>query len=319
MHAHEHDGAHDAGKRSVVRRDDLNILGPDDDVHRLVRVKALVDAVEAHPGKLDEIILRHDAGQDVAFADEIRHEGVFRLVVNVDRGADLLDEAFSHHDDGVAHGQGFFLVVGDVNKGDAKLLLHALQLDLHLFSKLEVQSAQGFVQQENLGLVGKGPGDGHALLLAAGKGVHRAVFKAGKLDHLQHFADFFVYLVLVDLSELQAESDVVIYVQMGKQRVSLENRVDLALMGGDVGNVLPVDIHFSGRRRLETGDQPQHRGFAAARGTEKRQKFAVSNIKVDAFERFLAVEVLRQINQINQMLSHVLPPETKMCPALSSE
>ena len=51
-----------------------------------------------------------------------------------------------------------------------RLLLHVFQLQLHLLAQLQVQGAQGFVQQEHLGLVDQRPGDGHTLLLSAGEG-----------------------------------------------------------------------------------------------------------------------------------------------------
>ena len=111
----------------------------------------------------------HDAVNDIALTDEIRHEGVLRLVVDVLRGADLLDLALVHDHDGVAHGQGLLLVVGDIDKGDAHLLLDALELDLHILAQLQVQGAQRLVQQQHLGPVHQRPGNGHPLLLAAGE------------------------------------------------------------------------------------------------------------------------------------------------------
>ena len=55
-------------------------------------------------------------------------EGVDRLVVYLFRGADLLDDAVLHDDDAVGHGEGLFLVVGDVEEGDAQALMHLLEL-----------------------------------------------------------------------------------------------------------------------------------------------------------------------------------------------
>ena len=88
----------------------------------------------------------HHAVQDVGLADEIGHEGVGGLVINVLRAAHLLDGAALHHHHGVRHGEGFLLVVGDVDEGDLQALLDALELDLHLFAQLEVQRAEGLVQ-----------------------------------------------------------------------------------------------------------------------------------------------------------------------------
>jgi hypothetical protein len=53
------------------------------------------------------------AGQEIGLADEAGDEAVPRVDVDVAGSADLLHLARAHHRDAVAHGQGFFLVVGD--------------------------------------------------------------------------------------------------------------------------------------------------------------------------------------------------------------
>ena len=116
----------------------------------------------------DLAVADHRTVQDVALTDEIRYEGIDRLVVDVGRSADLLDAALVHHDDGVAEGQSLLLVVGYVYEGDAQLLVHFLELDLHVLAHLEVKGGEGLVQQEDLGLVDDGAGDGDTLLLASG-------------------------------------------------------------------------------------------------------------------------------------------------------
>ena len=82
------------------------------------------------------LILHHDGGDDVGVTDKVRDEGVFRLVVNLLRRAHLLDIALVHDDDGVGHGEGLFLVVGHVDKGDAELFFQAYQLVLHVLAEL---------------------------------------------------------------------------------------------------------------------------------------------------------------------------------------
>src|SRR6266568_4972429 len=79
----------------------------------------------------------------VGDADEAGHERGPRLLVDLDGAADLLDAALVEHRDAVAHGQRLFLVVGDIDKGDAHLALHPEQLELHLLAELEVERARG--------------------------------------------------------------------------------------------------------------------------------------------------------------------------------
>ncbi len=161
-----------------------------------------VQALEPPVEDLHHPVGAHDAVQDVGLADEVGHKGVFGLVIDVLRGADLLDPARVHHHHCVGHGQGLLLVVGDVDKGDAHGLLDALQLVLHILAQLQVQGAQGLVQQQDLGPVHQGPGDGHPLLLPAGELGDPALFKALQVDHLQHLHDPVVDLLLGQLDLL---------------------------------------------------------------------------------------------------------------------
>ena len=140
--------------------------------------------------------MNHSAPQDVALADEVRHKGVGRLVVDGLGVADLQNPAVPHDHDGVAHGQGFLLVVGDVEEGDAQPLLHVLQFKLHLLAQLQIQRAQGLVQQQHLRLVDQAAGDGHALLLSAGEGVHMALAVTAQVHQIQHGVHLAVDLCL---------------------------------------------------------------------------------------------------------------------------
>ena len=117
------------------------------------------------------------AVEDVALADEVRHEGVLGLVVDALRRAYLLDAAAVHDDHGVAHGQGLLLVVRYIYERDAQLLLDALELVLHVLAQPQVERAQRLVEQQHLGAVDQRAGDGHALLLAAGELVRLALLK----------------------------------------------------------------------------------------------------------------------------------------------
>ena len=76
------------------------------------------------------------------------------------------------------HGQGLLLVVGDIDEGDAHGLLDALKFVLHVLAQPHIQRPQGLIQQQHLGTVHQGAGNGHPLLLSAGQGRHRALLKA---------------------------------------------------------------------------------------------------------------------------------------------
>ena len=85
--------------------------------------------------KGNRVILDHRPVHDIALADKVRDERVFRLVVDFLGRADLLDAAVGHNDDRIRHRQSFFLIVRDVNECNAGLPLHAFQFDLHVLPK----------------------------------------------------------------------------------------------------------------------------------------------------------------------------------------
>ena len=105
MDALEGDGGDGAAQVALIGGNDVDILRTDHDVDRLVLFKALVHALEFPAEEFDQIIVQHHAVENVRFADEIRDEGVLRLVIDILRRTDLLDLALVHDDDDVGHGE----------------------------------------------------------------------------------------------------------------------------------------------------------------------------------------------------------------------
>ena len=170
--------------------------------------------------------------------------------------------------------------MGDEDEGDPQLLLDALELHLHVLPQPQVQGPQGFVQEQDLGPVHQGPGDGDALLLAAGEAVHLPLLEAAHAHHLQHFAHPPGDLVLSQLGDAQAEGDVVVHIQVGEEGVALEDGVDLPFVGRDIINPHPVEQHSTGCGLHEASDDLEGRGFAAAAGSEQREEFGIVDIEV---------------------------------------
>ena len=72
--------------------------------------------------------------------------------------------------------------MGDEDERDPHLLLDLLELDLHLLAELEVEGAERLVEQQHLGPVDEGPGQGDALALTAGELVGLAVAERLEAD-----------------------------------------------------------------------------------------------------------------------------------------
>src|SRR2546422_2602435 len=192
------------GGRLEVLPDDGE-LAPGVELHDVPREHADVDDVadatqlavagliEMHPdllrtdGELPAASLEHVRDADEA-GDELGR-GTF---VDVGRGADLLDPALVEDREAIAHRERLLLVVRDVDEGDADvadLALDALELDLHLLPKLEVERDQRFVEKQHLRCVHERTGERDALALTARQLDGLPVAEPGKADDLQDLVD----------------------------------------------------------------------------------------------------------------------------------
>ena len=81
----------------------------------------------------------------IAFPYEFGDKFCFRIMVNRIGIIVLLDFPLIHDNDAVAHGEGFFLIMGDEYESKAKFFLQVFQLDLERFAELVIKSAERFV------------------------------------------------------------------------------------------------------------------------------------------------------------------------------
>ena len=116
--------------------------------------------------------------------------------VDLLRRADLLDRPSAHHRDPVGHGERLLLVVRHVDERDADLALELPQLELQVLAELGVERAERLVEQQHLRVEHQRPGQGDALLLAAGELRRTALGEIADADELERLADAAVGLVL---------------------------------------------------------------------------------------------------------------------------
>ncbi len=126
--------------------------------------------------------------QNIRGTYETCNEPTVRPFINLVRPTHLDDAAFIEDGEAVRHGEGFALIMGDEDEGNAHFLLQRLEFFLHLLAELEIEGAQRFVEQQHLGLIHERTGQGNALALTAGKLPGPAAFKAAELHHRQGLA-----------------------------------------------------------------------------------------------------------------------------------
>src|SRR5471032_530835 len=222
--------------------------------------------------------------EQVVVADKAGGKHVHRRGVEGFGVAALDDLALVHQEDPVTHGQGFFLVVGDENGGQAQFALDRPDLLAQVFANPRIKGRQRLIEQQQARAGDQGAGQGHALALAAGQLMRVAPGEVVQFHQLEGFHDALVAVVGVDLLHLQAEGDVLFHGHVGEQRVALEHHADRAFLRAQRDDVLAIQQDFPAVYRRQAGDAAQQGRLAAARRAEQGDEFALGDFAVDVTE-----------------------------------
>ena len=241
----------------------MHILGPDaeDDLLALARhvhLALVLGHQQLEGAAVDEhlAVLLHQRDVEEVHrraADEAGGEDVARMVVELLRRVDLLQQAVLQHGDAARHGHGLHLVVGDVDEGGAQALVQLADVGAGLHAQFRVQVRQRFVEQEDGWAAHDRPAHGHALALAAGELFRLAVEELADAQKLGSFLDFLVDLSLGHLAQLEAERHVVVYAHVWVERVALEHHGDVAILGWHIVDDAVADEDAAVGNLFQTG------------------------------------------------------------------
>ena len=145
------------------------------------------------------------------------------------------------------------------------------------------------------------------MLLSARKGGDGALFKAFEVDERQGAADFFANFLFREFFSLrifftvvvavciqnfftfQSERNVFENIQVRKKRVPLKDRIDGALVRGEIGNILAVEQDLSACGHVEACDHAQRRRLAATGRAEKGDEFTFFNREIYVVDHKIVV------------------------------
>ena len=181
-------------------------------------------------------------------------------------------------------------VVGDHDDG-AALLVQLLEQGHHLPAGLLIQRAGGLVGQQDRGVAHQRPGDGHALLLAAGELVGVVVHAVGKAHALQHLLRALLALAGRHARVDQRQLHVLLGRHPGQQLGVLEDEAHLlAADAGQLGlsqilDLLPVEDVAPGACHVQAADDVHQRGLAAAGRPQHRQVLALRYVQIHVLQR----------------------------------
>src|SRR3954454_12925484 len=197
-------------------------------------------------------------------ADEAGDEQVARVVVELERGAGLLDHAGLEHHDLVGQRHRLDLVVGDVDHGGGQLLVEPGELDPHLDAQRRVQVRERLVEEEDLGLADDGAADGDALALAAREVLGLAGEQRPEVQDAGGLVDLGAAFGLRHAGEAQGEAHVVGHGHVRVEGVGLEDHGEAAVRRRHVVDPLAFEHEVAAGDLLEAGDHAQQGGLAAA-------------------------------------------------------
>ncbi|MCY1450860.1 hypothetical protein D9M71_676970 [compost metagenome] len=106
--------------------------------------------------------------------------------------------------------------MGDVDEGDAEVLLQLGQHALHAHAEVRVEGAQRFVEQQDRRLGDQRAGQGHALALAAGQLGDIAIGEFRQAQSIQPVQRLPAPLGPGHAAHLQAELDVLHHAEEGE-------------------------------------------------------------------------------------------------------
>ena len=131
------------------------------------------------------------AFEEVGVAEEARGESSARVEVELAWSADLFDPSVSKDRETVGEREGLLLIMGHVDRGDVGLVDDATDLRAHLESQFGVEVRERFVQEEDSGSEGQGPGERDALLLPADDLAEEVRLPDGRVvrSSFRYFAD----------------------------------------------------------------------------------------------------------------------------------
>ena len=175
---------------------------------------------------------------------------------------------------------------------DDEAVLRDLLEEIHdLHGGLGVECAGRFVGEQDLRVIDQGAGDCHTLHLTAGHLVRLLVDLVAEAHLFEHLLCALSALRLGDARERQCELDICEHALVRDEIVGLEDKADRV-----IAVIVPVlililfcrfacDDEVAGGVAVESADNVQQRGLAAAGGSEHCDKFIFAEHDVDALQR----------------------------------
>ena len=165
----------------------------------------------------------------------------------------------------------------------------------HFQAQLGVEIGERFVEEQDVGFDHEGAGQGHTLLLSAGKLVWRSFgvrFHSNRGQRLLHSLRLFSG---GNAANIQSIRDVFRDGHVRPERVILENHPGIPQMRRHAGHRLLAKEKASTVGLIKSGDRAQQGGLAATRWPQQKEQFLILDLQGNPLERDGVAKVLGQI------------------------
>ena len=185
----------------------------------------------------------------------------------------------------------------------------------HVADQFGIERRSRLVEQHHLRIHGQRAGDGHALLLAAGKLGRERLDLVAEADALEQFSGGLLRLGARFAAHFhRRDRHVLQHAQMREQVELLKDHAQQLRLHG-VGHLpavhaAAVNIDFAGIDLLQTGDAARQSALARSAGADDRNHFSLVDVQRDAFQHVERAERLMQIFYFYRV-SHIRSPPLK--------
>ena len=235
-------------------------------------------------------------------------KAVLRVVVDLERGADLLDIALAHHRHPVGHGQRLALVVGDVDEGDAGPSLDRRCSSARMcWRSFRSRADSGSSSSSTLGSTASARAIATRCFCPPDSSSIRRSAVAGQRDQLQHLRDPAPALGRGHAADLEPEADVLLHRHQREEGEVLEDQRRRPLVRADAAHA----TGHPGGCRLRVGldearDHAQDGRLPAARGAEEAEELALLDREVEIAHRREVAEALHHALEL-EIVRHRRP------------
>ena len=186
------------------------------------------------------------------------------------RRAQLNNLAAIHDNNLVGKGQGFDLIMGDINHGRTQLIVNFLELAAQNPFQMRIDHGQGFIKQDGRHIITHQTTAQRNGLLFIRAQTACFLFKlAGQIEHPGNFTHPFVNPFGVNTAIAQRKGKVFVNGHGVVNHRELENLCDVAFFRGQFGDILAIKQYLSFRRGQKAGNDVEQRGLATTRRAEK--------------------------------------------------